>query len=89
MNKMNAMKRKQVFYALLGGAVVAGVAFYFLRTKSGQKEVKQIKKTASDLADPFRLFGKEMATNVKQIRKEERKREMKEFLHAVVAGETV
>lgn len=71
------MQRKKLIAFLLIGAAVGGTAVYFLATKSGKKEWKGLKKTGSVTADTFKILGEELNRNVKQARKEERKKALK------------
>lgn len=74
------MKRKKIIISLLVGVAVAGVAFYLLGTKSGQKELKRLKKTGNATAGTFKTLQKEVAKNLKDARKAERIRALKEYL---------
>ena len=71
------MKRKKVIVSILIGAAFGTIAVYFLATKSGRKELERLKKTGKVTADVFNTLGEEVARNVDQARKEERKKAFK------------
>jgi hypothetical protein len=81
------MKRKKLIISILIGAAVGGATFYFLATKSGKEELKRLKKTGSVTADTFKILGEEVTRNVKQARKEERKKALKAAVQEALTAE--
>ena len=80
------MKRKKLIVAILIGAAIGGAVIYLLGTKSGKKELEDLKKTGKVMADTFKTFGKEVKRNEKQARKEERNEALKAFVQEALAA---